>query len=73
MRSYIRTRAWSDAGRAEREAVEIATDAACQRIVDKLGDDLDELVAILARWGEVVRTSRLPGQRPARSRLGHRW
>ncbi|PRC47977.1 hypothetical protein C6A85_82185, partial [Mycobacterium sp. ITM-2017-0098] len=62
-RSYVRTRAWSDAqldeaqerltsrgllvdgqltaqGRAEREAVEVATDRQCRPILDALGDDL---------------------------------
>lgn len=78
MRTYIRTRAWSDAdldaaearlverglvadgaftatGRAEREAVEITTDRQCRPIVEALDDDLDELVAILGRWGSAIR------------------
>ncbi len=77
MRSYVRSRAWSDeqldaaqerlrarglidddgfttAGRAAREAVECATDAQCQPIVDALGDDLDELVAILRGWSKLI-------------------
>lgn len=79
-RSYVRTRAWSDAdldaaegrlearglmaggaltdrGRAEREAVEVATDAQCAPIVTALGDDLDELVAILRPWGAAIRAA----------------
>jgi hypothetical protein len=78
LRTYIRTRAWSDAdldgaearlverelvadgaftaaGRAEREAVERATDSQCRPIVEALGDDLDELVALLAGWGGAIR------------------
>ncbi|HEX6416986.1 MAG TPA: hypothetical protein VFZ77_00770 [Acidimicrobiales bacterium] len=78
LRTYIRTRAWSDAdldaaearlaeralvadgaltptGRAEREAVEVATDRQCRPVVDALGDDLDELVGILAAWGTAIR------------------
>ncbi|MDY7099833.1 MAG: hypothetical protein S0880_01470 [Actinomycetota bacterium] len=78
MRSYVRTRAWSDAqldaaearlagrglvadgaltekGRAEREAVEVATDRQCRPIVAALGDELDELVGLLGRWGAEVR------------------
>jgi hypothetical protein len=78
LRSYIRSRAWSndeldaaeerlvarglmadggftDAGREAREAVEIATDRQCQPILDALGADLDELVAILLPWGAAVR------------------
>jgi hypothetical protein len=78
MRTYVRTRAWSDddldaayerlaerdlvddgqltdKGRAEREAVEVATDRQCQPIVDALGDDLPALVAILLPWGAAIR------------------
>jgi hypothetical protein len=80
MRSYVRTRAWSDAdldaaearleargvlaggaftdaGRAEREAIEQATDRQCRPIVDQLGDDLDELLSILVAWGVAIRAS----------------
>ena len=45
----------TDAGRAEREAVEVATDAQCRPIVDALGDDLSELVGILRPWGAAIR------------------
>ena len=78
MRSYIRSRAWTDAqldaaqerlasrglvaggaltdkGRAEREAVEEATDRQCRPIVDALGDDLPTLVEILRPWGTAIR------------------
>jgi hypothetical protein len=78
MRTYIRTRAWSDAeldaaesrlvdrglvadgamtaaGRAEREAVEVTTDRQCRPIVEALGDDIDELLAILLPWGQAIR------------------
>jgi hypothetical protein len=78
MRTYVRTRAWSDAeldaaeerlvarglvaggdftdaGRNAREAVEQVTDDCCRPIVDALGDDLDELVTILGRWGATIR------------------
>lgn len=81
LRSYTRTRAWSDehfdaaeerlrarglvadgslteAGRAEREAVEAATDRQCRPIVDALGDDLAALVAILEAWGGAIRDAR---------------
>jgi hypothetical protein len=80
LRSYIRSRAWSndeldaaeerlvarglmadgaftEAGRAEREAVEVATDRQCQPIIDALGDDVDELVDILLPWGAAVRAA----------------
>jgi hypothetical protein len=78
LRSYIRSRAWSndeldaaeerlvarglmadggftDAGREAREAVEVATDLQCQPILDALGAELDELVAILLPWGAAMR------------------
>jgi hypothetical protein len=78
MRTYIRTRAWSDAeldaaearladrglvadgaftdaGRAAREAVELATDRQCRPVVDALGDALDELLDILRPWGRAIR------------------
>lgn len=81
LRSYSRTRAWSDAdfdaaeerlvargwlldgtltdeGRAERERIEVATDLQCRPTVDALGDDLEELVAILARWAGAIREAR---------------
>ena len=86
MRSYVRTRAWSNddldaaeerlrarglldgdglsaTGREQREAVEIATDAACRPIVDALGDDLDEVVGIMEGWGAAIRDAAgyLPG------------
>ena len=78
MRTYVRTRAWSDEdldgaterlrargyiaddsltdeGRAAREQVEVATDDQCAPVVDELGEDLDDLVTVLRRWGEAIR------------------
>ena len=77
-RTYIRTRAWSDAeldaaeerltarglvadgrftekGRAEREAVERATDDQLRPAIDALGSDFDELIALLEPWGTAIR------------------
>ena len=50
-------------GRSRREAVEVATDAQCQPILDALGADLDELVSIMEPWGEAIRAAGgyLPG------------
>lgn len=42
-------------GREQREAVERATDEQCRPVIDALGDDLDELLAVLEPWGAVVR------------------
>lgn len=81
MRTYIRSRAWTDAqldaaedrlatrglvaggtltekGRAEREAVEVATDRQCAPVVAALGEDLPTLVEILEPWGRAVRQAR---------------
>ncbi|HZA00322.1 MAG TPA: hypothetical protein VE575_16290, partial [Acidimicrobiales bacterium] len=78
MRTYVRTRAWSNEeldaaearlvdrglvsdgqftpeGRAEREAVERATDRQCRPIIEALGDDLDELLGVLIPWGNAIR------------------
>jgi hypothetical protein len=80
LRTYIRTRSWSDdeldaaearlverglvadggftpEGRAEREAVERATDRQCRPIVEALGDDLDDLLGVLLPWGEAIRAA----------------
>jgi len=77
VRTYIRTRAWSDAqldaaeerlhvaglfdaggltdkGRATRESIELATDAQMAPALDALGDDVDELVAILTDLSTTV-------------------
>lgn len=86
MRTYIRTRAWTDAqldatvarledrglvaggaltdaGHRLREDVEVRTDAQLQPAIDALGDDLDELLAILRPWGAAIRAA---GAYPAR-------
>jgi len=80
LRTYVRTRAWSDAqldvadahlrehgliddggftdfGRTVRENIEVATDRQCTVMVRSLGDDFDELVALLSAWGEAIRTA----------------
>ncbi len=76
-RSYIRTRAWSDAhldaaeerlragglidatgltdaGRAAREAIELATDSQMAPALAALGDDVHELVAVLTPMSQQV-------------------
>jgi hypothetical protein len=54
-RGLLEGEGMSAAGRAAREAVETATDAQMQPVLDVLGDDLDELCAIMAPWGAAVR------------------
>ncbi|ORV46524.1 hypothetical protein AWC02_10850 [Mycolicibacter engbaekii] len=51
----------TDAGRAAREAVETATDAACAPIVARLGDDLSELADLVGGWsGQLVDAGAFP-------------
>lgn len=47
----------TEAGRASREAVEVATDRQCRPIVAALGDDVETLIGILAPWGAAVRAT----------------
>ena len=44
----------SAAGRSRRDAVEVATDLPCRRILAALGDDLDELVGAVGAWSSDV-------------------
>jgi hypothetical protein len=80
MRTYVRTRAWTDAdldaaharlaerglvegegftdeGRRQREEVERATDRQCRPIIDALGADFEDLLAILLPWGAAIRAA----------------
>jgi hypothetical protein len=54
-RGLVANGALTDAGRALREAVEMATDAPCVVIVDSLGDGVDELLDLLTPWGRAIR------------------
>ena len=47
--------ALTEAGRTEREAVEAHTDAMCRPLTDALGDDADELIALLTPWDAEIR------------------
>ena len=81
MRTYSRTRAWSDdqfdaaterleakgliadgafteKGREVREAIEDATDVQMRPALRALGDDAEELFAILAPWGQAIRDAK---------------
>jgi hypothetical protein len=57
-RGLLADGALTDRGRAEREAVEVATDRMCEPIVRALGADLDTLVDLLRPWGRAVREAR---------------
>lgn len=56
-RGLLQDRALTPKGRTEREAVEAVTDAACKRIVDNLGDDVDELVSIAGGWSKSIQAA----------------
>jgi hypothetical protein len=45
-------------GREEREQVEQATDRQCRPLLAALGDDFDELMALLRPWGAAIREAR---------------
>lgn len=49
-RGLLRDGAFTDQGRAAREAVEVATDRQCRPIIEALGDDLGDLLDILRSW-----------------------
>jgi hypothetical protein len=45
----------TDDGRTTREQIERTTDQRCRSIVEHLGGDLDELLAVLRPWGAAIR------------------
>jgi hypothetical protein len=54
----IADRQLTDAGRAFREEIEVATDRQCRPIVQALGDDHERLVALLSGWASAIRDAR---------------
>ena len=54
-RGLVAMGALTEAGRTLRESVETATDAQCEPVLVALGDDVDELIGVLAPWGQAVR------------------
>ena len=54
-RGLVDDTGFTDAGRAQREAIEVQTDAQMEPAIAALGDDIDELVAIMGPWGVTVR------------------
>jgi hypothetical protein len=54
-RGLVDDSAFTEAGRAFRESIEVHTDAQMADAIAALGNDIDELVAILQPWGAVVR------------------
>lgn len=56
-RGLIRDGAFTEAGRAAREAIEVATDAGCAAITAALDDDLGELAGIVGGWSRQIQTA----------------
>ncbi len=48
---------FTTAGRDAREHVEFLTDAQMAPVMDRLGDDVDELIALLDPWGAAIRAA----------------
>lgn len=60
---YVSGEAATDAGRAIREEIELATDQACYRMIDNLGGDFADLATIMRSYGVTVIEGR--GHAPA--------
>lgn len=56
-RGLTRDGALTDAGRAARETIEVATDDGCAPIVTALADDLDELIGLVGGWSKQVQAA----------------
>ena len=55
-RGLLADGALTEAGRALRESIEVATDAQCTPMLDALGDEgLEELIGLMAPWGKAIR------------------
>lgn len=57
VRGWVHDGEFSTEGRAAREAIEVATDAQIAATLDALGDDIDELITIIAPWGAAIRAA----------------
>lgn len=53
-RGYVSDGVVTDAGRAAREAVELATDMQCEPMMTAMGDDAIELIAVLRDWSQKI-------------------
>jgi hypothetical protein len=54
-RRLIANSQFTDEGRLEREAVELATDQQCRPVITSLGDDFDEVIGFLEPVGRAIR------------------
>jgi hypothetical protein len=57
-RKLLQDRQFTEQGRAEREAVEVATDRLCRPALDALGDDVEELLAVMLPWVAAIRAAK---------------
>ncbi|CAN5534224.1 hypothetical protein BH23ACT3_BH23ACT3_12110 [soil metagenome] len=57
-RGLVDDTGFTDAGRAAREAVEVATDVQMEPAIRALGDQVDELCTIMGPWGSTVRAGK---------------
>jgi hypothetical protein len=57
-RGFVVDGALTAAGRGAREAVEDATDRQMSPVFEALGDDADELVAVIGRWSRAIQAGR---------------
>jgi hypothetical protein len=56
-RGWLEGETLTEKGRHEREEIECATDRALRPAIEALGDDVEELCALLKPWGEAVRAA----------------
>jgi hypothetical protein len=56
-RGYMADGSLTERGRAAREEVEVSTDRQCDKLVDAIGEDLDDLLGLLGPWGVALRGS----------------
>ncbi len=56
-RGLVAGGALTEDGRALRESIEVATDAQCTVVLEALAGSCDELIALLAPWGEAIRAA----------------
>ena len=56
-RGWIEGDALTDEGSKQREAIERVTDGTMRRAIDAIGDDIDELLALLDPWGAGIRAA----------------
>jgi hypothetical protein len=56
-RGLVAESAFTADGRAARDEVEVVTDRLCRPLIEALGADFDELLALLGPWSESIKTA----------------